>query len=165
MKTEIKETYFEIVDGNENNYQFDIIQRYRTVYYEDCLNPSGYRDSLTCSCKTKEIAIKLCKIFNDNKFTSEWLNKNRYVKPYKLTNSSKGRIEHEIYTFSDSKVKYEEDLYNGTDQSLQLYQLMKDENGKYTNRSKMEIICKFWKTDYVYNVINKYSRETKNFIL
>jgi hypothetical protein len=158
-------THFELVhDPIDVKSPYHIIQRFRTVYYEDVVNPKKYRDCLTLCCETEEMANKILVILNekDNLFTSEWLGNHRKLRDnevVKKTNGGKTRVEYKIYSTTNSRVNCEADLYNGADQSVWFKQLMKDKKGKYSSKSTEKMICRFWDSDYAPIVLELWSKK------
>jgi hypothetical protein len=159
------ETYYGVIpnltESECEDYPYVVMQYNRSAYYDDIINPKGCINNKTAYCPTIEIAKTLCGIFNLYPLTKEFLNVRPVPKPIRLKNSERSNIEYQIYVNSESLVRYETDLYNGTDQRVILYQLMKDSSGKYSARSKSKEICKFYNTDYIPVVLNLHYSKTK----
>lgn len=160
----IPKTYFSVEPDEENN-NFRLVQRYRTAYYEDVVNPNGYRDAHTATCDTKDEADHLVTIFNKYPLTSEFLNKhaipNIHIdsKGELILDHSRyyGRRNHyPLYLSSESKVTREEDLYNGTDQSMIFYQRIYESHNRF-NELKL---CRYHNYDYLHKVFNHYTKDT-----
>jgi len=160
------ETYFGVIpnltESECEDYPYVVMQYNRTAYYEDVVNPKECVNNKTAYCSSLEIAKKLCGIFNLYPLTKDFLTIRPKPKPVRLRNSERSNIEYQIYVNSDSLVKYETDLYNGTDQRLILFQLQKDSSGKYSRKSKSKEICKFHNSDYLPTVLNLHYNKTKN---
>jgi len=151
----------EIKDSTNGQFKFNVVQRMRDVYYEDTLHNKKGRDAHVCATETLEVAEKLVKIFTDNPFTAEWLEKHRgWFKPLERKNTERSFTKYKIYQQTNSLVKSEYDLHNFTDQSVRLMQLMKDSKGNYSERSKRKVICRYVSTDYVEEVLNDWSKQT-----
>lgn len=157
----IPKTFFEIV--NDDNGGYNLIQRHRSTYHEDTLNPKKCVDRHTCWTSNFKIAEKLLEIFSSDPLTPEFLNRkyrdqrgHRLFWKERLETTSKEEIVYDkrysgrcynffpLYCVGDSQVSCEQDLYNGTDQSFGFYYLIQKKN-----RTDRKEICRIWSEDYV----------------
>jgi hypothetical protein len=143
------------------------------AYYEMCLNPNGYVSNITLAVTDSiEKAERLKEVFEMFPLTSKILNtrpsfgdnpcltsKNELVKS---KNSYYGRCKNffDLYSCSDSKVKREEDFYNGTDQLLKMFQAK-----VLKTKIEQQYICTHYDRRYLTIAFNLYTSSTGKLIL